>query len=158
MLWLGLGASVLLFGYMNKETIITGVQDMLIPRGIRNNNPGNIRHGKSKWQGMAAQQTDAAFVQFISPEYGIRALSHILDSYAARGLNTVRKIINTFAPPIENDTGAYVQAVADALGVTPDTILSVANVKVDLVAAIIRHENGQQPYQIAQISNGVMMA
>lgn len=131
---------------------------MLIPRGIRNNNPGNIRHGKSKWQGMAAQQTDAAFVQFISPEYGIRALSHILDSYAARGLNTVRKIINTFAPPIENDTGAYVQAVADALGVTPDTILSVANVKVDLVAAIIRHENGQQPYQIAQISNGVMMA
>ena len=49
-------------------------------RGERNNNPGNIRHG-SKWQGLSAQQTDPSFCQFVSPEYGIRAIYKLLQTY-----------------------------------------------------------------------------
>lgn len=128
-------------------------------RGIRNNNPANIRRSSTKWQGEAATQTDASFVQFITPEYGIRALSKVLDTYATKyGLNTVSGIINRFAPPSENNTGAYVAAVARALGVLPDQKISVAAYKPQLIAAIIKHENGINPYSVATISNGVAMA
>ena len=154
-LLIALGASVALLGWTKKTEII----DMLTPRGIRNNNPGNIRHSASQWQGMAAQQTDPAFVQFVSPEYGIRALAKLLANYYTRdGLNTVRLLINKYAPSNENNTEAYSQAVARALGVTPDTVISVPQHLNALVEAIIQHENGQQPYQLAQITTGVAMA
>mgnify|MGYP003533551919 FL=1 len=42
-------------------------------RGIRNNNPLNIRLSADKWQGMREEQTDKAFVQFKSMAYGYRA-------------------------------------------------------------------------------------
>ena len=154
-LLIAFGASVALLGWTKKTEII----DMLTPRGIRNNNPGNIRHSGSQWQGMAAQQTDPAFVQFVAPEYGIRALAKLLINYATRdGLNTVRQIISKYAPSNENDTDAYAQAVARALGVNPDTVISVPQHLNALVEAIIQHENGQQPYQLAEITTGVSMA
>lgn len=154
-LMVALVASLALLGWQRKEDI----KDMVTPRGIRNNNPGNIRHGSAKWQGMAAQQTDANFVQFVSPEYGIRALSILIGNYYTKnGLNTVRKIISRYAPNTENNTEAYAQAVAKAIGVVPDTIINVNTHKVALVEAIIQHENGKQPYTIAQINNGVTMA
>lgn len=156
---IALVASLALFGYQRREEIKTTVEDFMIPRGIRNNNPGNIRHSGNQWQGMAAQQTDAAFVQFISPEYGIRALSKLLDTYASRyGVDTVRKIISKYAPNTENNTEAYVNSVARALGVQPDTIISLTQHKAALVAAIIEHENGAQPYTLAQINTGTTMA
>lgn len=157
-LWVGLAASLVLLGYQKRQPIIDGVKNVFTPRGIRNNNPGNIRHSAAKWQGMAAQQTDGAFVQFIAPEYGIRALSKLLDNYAAQGLTTVRKIINRYAPPSENVTSAYVAQVAQALGVQPDDYINVSTRKAALVAAIVAHENGQQPYTLAQINTGVSMA
>jgi len=146
--------------------ISTGIQNMLTSRGIRNNNPGNIRLQfnadnsiKIMWHGQVpvAQQTDASFVQFISPEYGIRAIAKIMASYAARGLNTVASIINTWAPPTENDTTAYIQAVANSMGVDPNATLSVSD-DAALIAAIVEHENGSQPYSTAQIDTGISMA
>lgn len=154
-LLIALGASVALLGYQGRQDIA----DMITPRGIRNNNPGNIRRSGSKWQGMAATQTDTAFVQFVAPEYGIRALAKLLTNYYTRdGLNTVRAIISKYAPSNENDTSAYAEAVSRALGVNPDTVISVPQHLTALVEAIIKHENGQQPYQIAQIHTGVNMA
>lgn len=154
-LLIGLAASLSLLGYQKKEDIA----DMITPRGIRNNNPGNIRHSSSKWQGMAAEQTDANFVQFIAPEYGIRALAKLLTNYATRdGLNTVRQIISKYAPSTENDTDAYARSVSRALGVTPDTVIGVPQHLTALVEAIVQHENGQQPYDLALINTGVMMA
>lgn len=126
-------------------------------RGLRNNNPGNIRLGAA-WQGMSPTQTDESFVQFVSPEYGIRALARILDNYAARGLTTVASIINTYAPPAENNTGAYVMAVADALGVDPNAQIDVTSTLPRLVAAIIQHENGLQPYGMDVIQRGIALA
>jgi len=141
------------------ETATNTILEAIGMRGIRNNNPGNIRHSGNRWQGMSAQQTDAAFVQFISPEYGIRALSKLLDTYSQTyGLNTVRGIIHKYAPPVENNSGAYVEAVSSALGVLPDTKIDVQARKADLVQAIIKHENGIQPYVLAVIDTGVTMA
>lgn len=52
------------------------------PRGIRNNNPGNIRWGEN-WQGLKkdGKERDSSFCVFESPEYGIRALAKILINY-----------------------------------------------------------------------------
>jgi hypothetical protein len=128
------------------------------PRGIRNNNPGNIRHGGDKWQGMAAEQTDPEFVQFTAPEWGIRAIVVILRNYRTLyGRNTIRKIITRWAPPTENNTGAYIDNVSRALGIGPDDQLNEGLIP-GLVAAIIRHENGLQPYDVALIDYGVSLA
>lgn len=135
---------------------------MSIPRGIRNNNPGNIDRNATAWQGMAADQSsDPRFVVFNSPEYGIRAMAKVLMSYGAKyGIDTVRGVINRWAPPNENDTEAYIVHVAETLGVGPDTHISLSSpsVLVVLVAAIIKHENGQQPYDQPTIAKGVGMA
>lgn len=113
-------------------------------RGIRNNNPGNIRHSKDKWQGMAEAQTDAEFVVFKSPEYGIRAVCRVLLQYQKRGLDTVGEIIRTYAPPVENNTDAYIRSVCKSGGFLPDEKLDLddAAVMLPLVKAIVKHETG----------------
>lgn len=131
--------------------------DAMVPRGIRNNNPGNIRHG-ADWRGMRAEQTDPAFVQFETPEYGIRALARVLRTYENRGLRTIRQIISRWAPPEENDTEAYIQAVAKAVGVTPNQPLETVVHLPKLIMAIIAHENGRMPYTDEQIARGIGMA
>lgn len=131
---------------------------MAIPRGIRNNNPGNIRHGE-KWQGLADEQSDAAFATFTSAEYGIRALGKVLLNYQRKyALDTVRKLISRWAPPNENDTDAYVNSVARAIGVGPDDKITVSDRLAALTKSIIQHENGQQPYSDAVLAEGVRLA
>lgn len=128
-------------------------------RGIRNNNPANIRHSSIVWQGQSDKQTDSSFVQFDSVEYGIRAMNKLLITYSTKyNLNTVRGIINRWAPPIENDTDSYVNSVASQLGVDPDENINVSAYAVQLTKAIIKHENGIQPYSLATIKTGVNLA
>jgi len=133
------------------------------PRGIRNHNPGNIERTKpaTPWQGIASEQTDDRFVVFKAPEWGIRAIARILISYQDKhGLNSVRRIINRWAPPVENDTASYVLSVAKRLNVNPDQSISVYEYDTmrTLVEAIIRHENGVQPYDEALIKKGLVLA
>ena len=85
-------------------------------RGLRNNNPLNIRHSADRWLGARTTQTDKAFVQFQSMAYGYRAAWKVLDTYCLRfkrerKVYNVRNIIGQWAPPTENDTDAYVRAV-----------------------------------------------
>jgi hypothetical protein len=132
-------------------------------RGIRNNNPGNIdRHAGTKWQGMADDQSsDPRFVVFKSPQYGIRAIARLMLTYQNQyHLNTIRGLINRWAPPNENKTEAYIQAVAKSVGVGPDDEIDVdsAQVMTGLIKAIILHENGSQPYSDAVIAEGIRMA
>lgn len=128
-------------------------------RGIRNNNPGNIRHGGSQWQGMSAQQTDTDYVQFDDPVYGIRALAKLLSNYQTRyGLNTVRAIITRWAPPVENITPAYIANVSRLTGLGPDERFNISDYMTPMVKAIITHENGEQPYSDEQISQGIGLA
>lgn len=114
-----------------------------LPRGLRNNNPGNIDKGQS-WQGLDEVQSDSRFASFISMDYGCRALIKLLQTYHNKyGLNCVEDIINRWAPPTENDTTAYVNSVAKALNVSPTESLTFnRNTLITLGKAIARHENG----------------
>ncbi len=128
-------------------------------RGIRLNNPGNIRHGDD-WRGLTADQPDPSFCQFSAPVYGIRAIVKILLSYRARGLTTVHDIIHAWAPSSENDTGAYIADVAKRVGVWETDALDVRNRAVcgPLVKAIIFHENGVQPYAENTVQDAMTLA
>lgn len=126
------------------------------PRGIRNNNPGNIRSGDS-WRGLSGVD-DAGFVIFSGPEWGIRAMTVLIRNYRnLYGIRTIRGIVSRWAPTNENDTGAYISSVSQQTGIGPDQDLSDAQLP-QLLAAIIRHENGQQPYSQALIQQGIALA
>ena len=132
---------------------------MNLPRGIRNNNPGNIRHG-SNWQGLNpnSRNIDPAFCVFTSSVYGIRALAKVLINYKKiHGLNTVRQIISRYAPPNENQTTAYIQSVAKQLEVAPDAVIDIEErgILTVFIKAIIRMENGIQPYSDPTIQQGI---
>ena len=91
-------------------------------RGIRNNNPLNIRRSADKWQGLKAQQEDREFFQFESMAYGWRAAFRLLchTYYKKYGLKTIRAIINRWAPPKENNTLYYIRSVAERTGIGAD--------------------------------------
>ena len=129
------------------------------PRGIINNNPGNIRHG-ANWQGLNqnGRDIDSAFCVFESPVLGIRALAKVLINYKKiHGLNTVRQIVSRYAPPNENQTAAYIQSVAKQLEVYPDTKIDIEErgVLTVFIKAVIRIENGIQPYSDETIQKGI---
>lgn len=120
-------------------------------RGIRNNNPGNIRWG-DEWRGLVpeAQRTDKSFCQFKALEFGIRAMIIILRNYQSKyGLKTITGIIKRWAPPNENDTQAYIRSVAQATGTDADKPIDLTDSRklFPLLQAIIKHENGTQPYE-----------
>jgi len=82
--------------------------------GIRNNNPLNIRRGKSRWKGevLPLKGAGGSFCQFESMEWGIRAALILLRTYAIKyHANCIRDIITRWAPPSENDTDAYIKNV-----------------------------------------------
>lgn len=116
-----------------------------LPRGIRNNNPGNLRWGEH-WRGLlpAYQRTDPEFCQFIDARYGLRALARLLHTYDGRGLHTPRQIATMYAPPSENNTEAYAAALAEECHVGVDDALNMHDPAVieALMRGIIRHENG----------------
>lgn len=125
-------------------------QKKTLPRGIRNNNPLNIRKGNN-WQGERQPQTDNAFEEFKSMEYGVRAGFKLIRNYMSgyNGLtqkfNTIEKIVSRWAPPSENNTRAYASRVSKLTGIPSTQKLSFINKKqmVSLVDAMIQVECGQ---------------
>src|SRR3954463_6825023 len=101
----------------------------LIPRGIRNNNPANLRHSKNVWQGAASEQNDPDFVTFITPIMGIRAVMKILQNYYNKhALSTVWEMISRFAPPSDNNpTDIYASHVAAHMGVNVNDEINIIN-------------------------------
>lgn len=117
------------------------------PRGIRNNNPGNLRRTGIQWQGKVpfSSSTDSAFEQFYLYKFGIRAmLKDLLNDYRVDGRRTITALINAYAPTSENNTALYIQNVADWTGINPNATLSdnYATWK-KLVLAMARKENGK---------------
>ena len=131
-------------------------------RGYRNRNPGNIEHvPANKWQGLADPPSDGRFCRFVSHEHGIRALAALLTTYQDRhGLRTVRGIINRWAPPGENDTGAYVAAVARRMGVGAEDPVDLHRHDQlrPMVEAIIGHECAGLSYPAAVIDRALTLA
>lgn len=115
-------------------------------RGLRNNNPGNIRQNSDNFVGEIKPSSDPEFKQFESIEYGYRAMFVTLNTYQKKhGLNTLRGMISRWAPPTDgNDTDAYVRAVSSRSGVPENSRITSTNkdVMVPIVAAMSRVENG----------------
>jgi hypothetical protein len=144
-----------------------------VTRGIKLNNPGNIEIG-APWQGLmprsemnAYQLAEKRFCVFRTPPDGIRAMAVVLNTYQDKRtakdgsrIDTVREIIERWAPSVENDTGSYASHIRSLLGVMPGTVINVHDYYTakPLVEGIILHENGVQPYTDAQIDLGLSMA
>lgn len=115
-----------------------------VPRGIRNNNPLNIRHG-NVWLGEVKNPTDPEFEQFVSMEYGLRAGFIILRRYIRRyHHDTVASIISTWAPACENNVDSYISHVSSIMSIDPNCQLKFEDkdVMVSLVCAMVMHECG----------------
>lgn len=116
----------------------------MLHRGIRNNNPLNIRVG-NHWLGEVGEPTDTEFEQFQTMFYGVRAGFVLIKRYMMRyHLDTLTKIITRWAPPSENNTASYIRRVASRMGVNPNLVLSWYDRKtmLALVDAMILQESG----------------
>lgn len=115
-------------------------------RGLRNNNPGNIRQNSDNFLGEIKPSADPTFKQFESIEYGYRAIFVTLNTYQKKyGLSTIRTMISRWAPPKDNnDTEAYIRAVSAESGVPENSRITSTNkdVMIPIVAAMSRVENG----------------
>ncbi len=141
-------------------------------RGLRNNNPGNIDYNpRNDWQGQLPPDPaiEKRFARFDTPENGIRALAKLLINYRGKdgmpgiglqGIDTVRETINRWAPSVENNTEAYVKAVSVEAGVLANESIDIRDRRIllGLVTAIIKHENGGNPYSPGVIADGVRRA
>lgn len=114
-------------------------------RGLRNNNPGNIRRSRVRYQGEVRPSRDPDFKEFETMAYGYRAMFVLLDTYSSRyGLHTIRSMLNRYAPPEENLTESYIRYVADYSGIMPDEMVDTRSAldMIPIVAAMSRIENG----------------
>ena len=152
---LGLAAAALIYGQTSGKIDVVKIVDKLA-LGLRSNNPGNIRASATMWQGQVGVNAKG-FIIFDTPLSGIRALFKVIDTYWNKySLRTVAGIVSRWAPPSENNTPAYIAAVAGEVGISPTAQLSVTQLPA-LVKAIIRHENGAQPYSDDQVAQAQAM-
>lgn len=142
------------------DNMIMKVTNFLEPRGVRNNNPGNLVITRDQWIGKVPvdKNTDGVFEQFYEPKWGLRALFiDMRGDIEKRGQNTIRKLITAYAPPSENNTQAYINSVVYQVGLGADSpLLPVHYMK--LMKAIIQHENGKQPYSDALLQEAMQAA
>lgn len=144
------------------------------PRGIRNNNPLNIRRGKTPWLGEvdhldvvntkgesgAARFYDKSFCQFSDVKYGYRAAFKLIKKYIeVYECDTIRKIINRWAPPTENNTSNYVKHVCEWMVLDPDAKITAGHhtTLLQLVCGMVMVENGQDydPQLDLSLYNGI---
>lgn len=130
------------------------------PKGLRNKNPGNIRHNPANdWKGMTGQDKDG-FVIFSDDKYGIRAIGKVIDSYQRRGIWMLRDVIETWAPPGDNNnTDSYLSHVMQLTGWQAAHVPQRSEGDyAALVKAIVHHENGRQPYTDQFIADALALA
>lgn len=136
------------------------------PRGLRNNNPLNIRRGVSKWKGLRDFPTDKEFCEFESMDYGFRAAFITLRTYYTKhGCKTLRAIINRWAPPTENDTTLYSYCVAVYAGIRDtDSVLPSPtdrqNISLwaDIMMGMAKVENGTNEGLVDACRRGIKIA
>lgn len=141
------------------KSISDGVVSMISePRGIRNKNPLNMRwYSVNNWVGQVGKD-ESGYIIFDKPENGIRAAGKTLDSYARRGVVTLGAIIASWAPAVENNVENYVKHVEQQTGFNRGRVISRASGDfAPLLAAMIKHENGKQPYSMDLIRAGLAL-
>lgn len=125
--------------------------DSTDPRGIRNNNPGNIDfRGQA---GATLERPGGRFAKFETAYEGLAAMSNQLMRYyegktTGKKLRTIADIISTWAPGNENNTEAYIAHMSKTMGVSPNTVLNLKDPQImaSLMSGIIQKENGRNPY------------
>lgn len=118
-----------------------------LPRGLRNNNPGNIRINSDLFQGEIRPSKDKSFKQFETMAYGYRAMFKTLSNYYKNyKLDTIRKMVSRWAPPKENRTDRYIKAVSDYAGILADDPININNreLMIRIVAGMSKVENGKE--------------
>lgn len=116
-------------------------------RGVKNNNPGNLRKSATRWLGKINPSTDPAFEQFQSMEYGARASMINARTWYNRGLNTIEKLISKWAPPSENDTESYIRFVSHFTGIPRSSVFALTPENLQAIGyAIAVQENGTTPH------------
>lgn len=125
------------------------------PRGLRANNPGNLR----SWPGAG---TAGGFAVFPTPEAGIAAMAKNLAAYQDQhNIRTISGIVHRWAPAADNnDERGYVASLTRQTGFAPDQALDLHDPKVlaPLIAAITKQENGRNPFSSEVIANAVQRA
>lgn len=139
-----------------------------VTRAVRNNNPGNIRVSATQdWQGtmrpedMSPEQAEEKdYVVFAAPSWGFRAIAKTLVSYKHHGFTSVRRIVTRWAPPVENNTAAYIEAVCDEAEFDADQFVDCqdAETAFKIIKAIARHEAGGWFWPDADLDEGLMRA
>lgn len=146
------------------------------PLGVRLNNPGNLEWG-SPWEGLVPRERSRyyatgtrqqkRFCEFIDAPSGIRAIARTLITYYDKrkaldgsAIDTVRDVIERWAPGFENNVDAYARHVASLMAINPDQILNIKEFKVmkGIVKGIIAHENGGYTYPDDVINEGLRRA
>lgn len=131
-----------------------------LPRGIRNNNPGNVEHNPdNNWIGLADPASDGRYCRFTHPQYAIRAMLWIMLTYQTKyRFKTITQIIERYAPRQDkNATTAYIAHVSKRAGIKPSQAISLREFEtaVAVVTAMIEFENGMQPYPPELIENSI---
>lgn len=142
--------------------------DSSAPRGIRNRNPGNVKISGSAWLGKVpiSQNTDGTFEQFSEPVYGIRVIAYLLLKYQRdKNKLTIRQLIGEPGgwAPVNSDKNpaGYAATVAREVGQSETAyvdLFAANNLLQRITTAIIRFENGSQPYGADLIARAVSMA
>ena len=119
-----------------------------LARGVRNNNPLNIKKKVSNaWDGIAEDQSgDSIFAIFESAEYGIRAAIRTLVTYQDKHkLKTPSEMLARWAPSSENVVSDYVAVVKELSGLSMDDPMVIGNNQktLDLIRSMIAMENDQ---------------
>ena len=117
-------------------------------RGIRNNDPLNIRYSATHWNGKVLKEHkhDENFEEFTSMYYGFRAALINIETYIIKyGCNTIAKIISRWAPPTDdNNTDNYIKYVCRITNTGGNEVISNHSRKLrDIVAAMAFIESGR---------------
>ncbi len=146
--------------YLNTAQVPSLTVNRSVSRGIRNNNPLNIRITNARWVGRVPDydQTDREYLQFTAPVYGLRAAMRIMRTYFYKyKINTVSGLVMRWAPHVENPTDRYIVFVENATGLK-DWDFKRSNV-IALVRAMGQFENGEVlPYAVGNYNEAWRMA
>ena len=129
-------------------------------RGVRNNNPGNLRPSGDAWRGMVGQEDN--FLVFETVQMGLRAMFIDLHTkISKRGLKTIRQILKVYAPTSENDTESYIRFVSRTTGIASNACLNTHSDTLKAIGrAIVNYENGTEAKYITDtmIAEGLQLA
>lgn len=132
-----------------------GTADSSLPRGIRNNNPGNIKAGD--WaKAHGATGTDGTFAVFPDMQTGMAAMGALLQTYKTRGIDTIQGIISKYAPRSENDTAAYIAQIVRQTGIQSGEHLTDEQLaRVQKAMAIHEQGRGYESMMYGRASSSV---